>query len=110
MAIGIQDEHEELRASVEGWAEARGVAAVGTAIEAVRLPSARPGRSALARPALPEAATTPATTAVVSHGPTAAARPSSSATTASSTTPAPCPPRSSWRWMASSPCAARSPQ
>ena len=58
----------------------------------------------------PQAATTPATTAVVSHGPTAAARPSSSATTASSTTPAPCPPRSSSRWMASSPWAARSPQ
>ena len=28
MAIGIQDEHEELRAAVRGWAEARGVAAV----------------------------------------------------------------------------------
>ena len=28
MAIGIQDEHEELRAAVQGWAEARGVAAV----------------------------------------------------------------------------------
>ena len=27
MAIGIQDEHEELRAAVQGWAEARGVAA-----------------------------------------------------------------------------------
>ena len=35
MAIGIQDEHEELRASVEGWAEARGVvAAVRTALDA----------------------------------------------------------------------------
>jgi alkylation response protein AidB-like acyl-CoA dehydrogenase len=28
MAIGIQDEHEDLRAAVQGWAEARGVAAV----------------------------------------------------------------------------------
>jgi alkylation response protein AidB-like acyl-CoA dehydrogenase len=27
MAIGIQDEHEELRAAVQGWAESRGVAA-----------------------------------------------------------------------------------
>ena len=28
MAIGIQDEHEELRAAVQGWAEARDVASV----------------------------------------------------------------------------------
>ncbi|HEY5108312.1 MAG TPA: acyl-CoA dehydrogenase [Acidimicrobiales bacterium] len=28
MAIGIQDEHEDLRVAVQGWAEARGVAAV----------------------------------------------------------------------------------
>ncbi len=35
MAIGIQDEHDELRAAVAGWAEARGVpAAVRTALEA----------------------------------------------------------------------------
>ncbi len=35
MAIGIQDEHEELRAVVQGWAESRGVAgAVRTALDA----------------------------------------------------------------------------
>jgi alkylation response protein AidB-like acyl-CoA dehydrogenase len=35
MAIGIQDEHEELRSAVQGWAEARGVAAVvRTALDA----------------------------------------------------------------------------
>jgi len=35
VAIGIQDEHEELRSAVRGWAEARGVAAaVRTALDA----------------------------------------------------------------------------
>ena len=35
MAIGIQDEHEELRSAVQGWAEARGVAGVvRTALDA----------------------------------------------------------------------------
>ncbi len=35
MAIGIQDEHDELRASVAGWAEAKGVAdAMRTALDA----------------------------------------------------------------------------
>ena len=35
MAIGIRDEHEELRAAVQGWAEARGVAgAVRAALDA----------------------------------------------------------------------------
>ena len=28
MAIGIRDEHEQLRVAVQGWAEARGVASV----------------------------------------------------------------------------------
>ena len=72
-------------------------------------PVGQPGQECLGQLPATVGATTPATTAVVSHGPTAAARPSSSATTASSTIPAPWPPNSSATWMPSSPWAARSP-
>ena len=90
-----------------GTAAPSGVA-VGRARVAGRLPSISPGSSSLASSAAPLSATTAATSAVLPHGPGAAARPNTSAATASSTRPAPCPPNSSPTWIPSVAWAPRS--